>query len=61
MFFAAALLSHILLFAPSQCYQVLEAAQNGRADDVIALVAEGVNIEFQDQACSLCFDSICTR
>ena len=44
------------IFAPIKYYQLLDAARNGRADDVIALVAEGANIEFKDRVRCLVFD-----
>jgi hypothetical protein len=31
-----------------ECIQLFVAAQNGRADDVIALLAEGANLQFKD-------------
>jgi hypothetical protein len=36
------------LFAPIQCDQLAEAAKDGRADDIFALIAEGADIEWKD-------------
>ncbi len=44
-----------LMFASIECDQLLGAAKDGRADDVIALLAEGANIECKDRVRSLCF------
>ncbi len=48
-------------FAPFQCDQLLNAAQIGRADEVVALVAEGADIEYKDTVrSSVCFCHLCS-
>jgi hypothetical protein len=49
----------MFLFAPFQCDQLLEAAMSCRAEDVIALLAEGANVKFKDLVCIFCFGSMC--
>jgi hypothetical protein len=43
------------MFAPYDYIQLRVAAQNGHADDIIALVAEGANVECKDWVRSLVF------
>jgi hypothetical protein len=40
----------VRVFAPTHRDQLAEAADHGRADDVIALLAEGADFERKDQA-----------
>ena len=42
------------MFAPSFCCdQLVDAAQNGRLDDVLALVADGADLECKDNVCAI--------
>jgi hypothetical protein len=46
------------MFAPIQCDQLLEAAKNGHTNGVIALLAEGVDLEYKDYVRSLLFFAV---
>ncbi len=46
------------VLAPIECEQLVKAARKGRAGDVLALMAEGADVDYKDQVRSLCFDSI---
>jgi hypothetical protein len=41
-----------------ECFQLCEAAKDGRADDVIALLAEGFTVECKNEARSFVFVSM---
>ena len=42
-----------LILPPLQYEQLLEAAENGHADEIVALLAEGANIEGKNQVRNL--------
>jgi hypothetical protein len=46
------------MFALIRCDQLREAVFNGRADDILALLAEGANMEFKYEVHSLCLVSM---
>ena len=47
------------MFAPTQRDQLVNAALKGRADVIIALVAEGADIDHKNQACNLVLVLVC--